>query len=110
MDAVGYGESFGKAAHDDICNRENVGHFDVARIELNGATQARDCFVPMPQASLDHADRSVDVSIIRKTLLSLLEFRQCRGEIPLPVLAVITKSRMSLGEVWIQLENSIGAL
>ena len=61
----------------------------------------------MPQPSLDHADRSVDVSIIRKTLLSLLEFRQCRGEIALPVIAVITKSKMSLGEVWIQRERTI---
>jgi len=63
----------------------------------------------MPQPSLDHADRSVDVSIIRKTLLSLLEFRQRRGEIALPVIAVITKSKMSLGEVWVQRERTIEA-
>src|ERR1700676_1547096 len=61
----------------------------------------------MPTPPLDKSERSDDVNVIRKTLLGLLEFRQCPGEIALSVIAVITKSKMSFRQVWIERERAI---
>jgi len=82
---------------------------DVVRIELDGAAQPRNRLVPMPKPALNKGNRFDDVNIVRKTLLGLLEFCERPDEIALPVIAVITKSKMSLGEVWIQRESTIEA-
>src|SRR5207237_4999977 len=93
-----------------IRNRESDGGIGVARIELNSATQLGNRLVPMPNPPLDERDRYDDVNVIRKTLLSLLEFRHCPGEIALRVIAVITKSKMSLRQVWVDRESTIGSI
>src|SRR6266571_2337274 len=61
----------------------------------------------MSHSPLDQAGRRDDITVIRKTLLGLLEFRQCPGEIALRVIAVITKSKMSLRQVWVERESTI---
>src|SRR5438270_9397900 len=88
-------------------NRESVISIDVARIKLDGAAQRHDRLFPMPKPSLDKGDRIGDINVIRKTLFSLLEFREPPGEIALPEIAVIAKSKVSLGQVRIERERTI---
>src|SRR6266852_8471743 len=64
----------------------------------------------MPKPSLDTGDRFDDINVIRKTLLRLLEFREPPGEIALPVKAIITKSKVSFRQVWIERERVIGGI
>src|SRR5207248_7481850 len=81
------------------CQREITGDINVARIKLNGATQLGNRLVPMPKPPLDQGSPSDDVKVVWKTLLGLLKFRQRPGEIVLPVIAVITKRKVSLRQV-----------
>jgi len=64
----------------------------------------------MPKPPLDKADRFDDVNVVRKRVLSLLEFRQRPGVIALPVIAIITKSKMSFRQVRIERESTIGGI
>src|SRR6266481_778970 len=61
----------------------------------------------MPKPPLDEGDRKDYINVIRKTLFSLLEFRERPGEIALPEIAVIAKSKVSLGQVRIERERMI---
>ena len=83
---------------------------DVARIELDDAAQRHDRLVPMPKPPLDKADRFDDINVIRKSLFSLLEFREPPGEIALPVIAIIAKSKVSFRQVRVERESTIGSI
>src|SRR5439155_21913073 len=104
------GRNLRETAHDHAGSRENEGGIDVARIELDGVAQSCDRLVPMSKPSLDQGDRPDDINVIRQTLLVSLEFRQCPGEIALPVKAVITKSQMSFRQIWIKCERPINGI
>src|SRR5437899_12361099 len=64
----------------------------------------------MPKPPLDQGNRSDDVKVVRKTLLGLLKFRQRPGEIVLAVIAAITKRKVSLRQVRIERESTIGGI
>src|SRR5205809_666885 len=101
---------FGETGHGPTCQREFTGGIDIARIKLNGATQLGNRLVPMRKAPLDQGNRSDDVNVVRKTLLGLLKFRQRPGEIVLPVIAVITERKVSLRQVRIERQSTIGGI
>src|SRR5437879_2584477 len=61
----------------------------------------------MPKPPLDKGDRMDNISAIWEPLFGLLEFRQCPGEIALPVIAVITKCKVSFRQVWVECERVI---
>src|SRR5438132_14431508 len=83
---------------------------DVAKIALDDAAPPRNRLVPMPQPPFDKGDRFDHVNVIRKTLFSLLEFREPPGEIALPVIAIITKSKVSFRQVRVERESTIGSI
>src|SRR4029077_3939133 len=89
---------------------ESIRGINIARIKLNGATQLGNRLVPTPKPPLDKGNRSDGVNVVRKTLLGLLKFRQRPGEIALPVIAVITKRKVSLRQVRIERESTIGGI
>ena len=61
----------------------------------------------MPKPPLDKADRSDDINVIRKVLFSLLEFLEPPGEIALPPIAIVTKSKVSFRQVRVKRESMI---
>ena len=81
---------------------------DVAR--LAGGAEPRDRLVPMPDPSLDKGNCIDDINVIRKTLFSLLEFRERPGEIALPEIAIVAKSKMSFRQIWVKRESMIGGI
>ena len=82
----------------------------MAWIELDGAAQPRNRLVPMSKPSLDQGDRFDDINVIWKTLFGLLKFRECPGIIALPVIAIITKSKVSFRQVRVKRESTIGGI
>ena len=56
---------------------------------------------------MDKGDRIGDINVIRKALFSLLEFLEPPGEIALPVIAIITKSKVSFRQVGVKRESMI---
>jgi len=64
----------------------------------------------MPKPALDQGDRSDDINVIWKTLLSSFKFRQRPGIVSLPMIAVITKSQMRLRQVWVECESMIESI
>ena len=80
---------------------------DVARIKLNEAALLSDCLVPMSEPPLEDSDRFDNISVIRKTLFGLLEFRQRPGVIVRPVIKVIAKSEVNFRQVRIESERAI---
>src|SRR6266550_7098366 len=64
----------------------------------------------MPKPPLDPANRFDDVNVIWKTFFSLLKFRQPPGEIALPVIEVIAKSKVSFRQVRVECESAIGGI
>src|SRR5437763_982385 len=99
--------NLGKTAHAAICRRENEGGIDVARIELDGATLRRDRRVPTSKPPLDKTNRFHDIKVIWKALFSLLEFLEPPGEIKLPEIAIVTKSKVSFRQVGVKRERAI---
>src|SRR5437867_1440637 len=61
----------------------------------------------MPKPPLDKGDRKDNINVIRKTLFSLLEFREPPGEIALPPIAIIAKSKVSFRQVRVERESTI---
>ena len=90
--------------------RERVISIGVARIQLNDTTEPVDRLFPMSYPSLDKGDRIGDINVIRKALFSLLEFLEPPGEIKLPVIAIITKSKVSFRQVGVKRESMIGGI
>src|SRR5258708_2220925 len=88
-------------------NRERVISIGVARIELNDTTELVNRLFLMPKPALDEGDRIDDINVIRKTLFSLLEFRQPPGEIALPPIAITAKSKVRFRQVRIERESMI---
>ena len=78
-----------------------------ARIKLNEAALLRNCLVPMSKPPLEDSDRFDNVSVIRKTLFGLLEFRQRPGVVVRPVIEVIAKSEVNFRQVRIERERAI---
>src|SRR5260370_41597242 len=97
-------------AQGGVRKSENVISIDIARIELDGAAQRPDRLVPMSKPPVDDADRIGDINVIRQVLLGLLEFREPPDEIALPVIAIITKSKVSFRQVRVERESMIGGI